>query len=68
MEDFRVDYIRSLQNVINTFDLSEKDRGNLCGCVGALFYQICQSKGMTIELAKELDLEHMIGLIGKSND
>ncbi len=68
MEDFRVDYIRSLQNVINTFDLSEKDWANLCGCVGALFYQICHSKDMTIELAKELDLEHLSSLIGDKDD
>lgn len=65
MENFKVDHIRSLQNVTNNFELSKEDMGNLNGCIGVLFYFICQEGDMTIELAKELNLEHLSGFIGK---
>ena len=68
MENFKVDYIRSLQNVINNFELSRNDRDNLNGCIGTLFYFIWQEGDMTIELAKELDLEYMSDLIGDKDD
>lgn len=62
-EDFRVKYIKSLNNVLKqhgwegTNTISQEDSSNLNQCIGCLYSLIKQDGEMTKELAEELECE-----------
>lgn len=64
-EDYRVKYIRSIQNVLKINEeadgklFSYKDRDNLNEAIGALYAQIKIDGRMSKELADELELTHL---------
>lgn len=59
MEDFRVKYIRSLNNILSELEdnINEKDRSNLYQAIGYIYSEIASDGKMTKDLAIELDCE-----------